>query len=150
MFRRDPDAWRLGGSLASVTAESQARRQGFNEAVLKRLAGVNPGQLSRENQVSYKVFLYEREAERESYRQLDHLYPLTNRTGWHLSFANAPANMTFVSEQDFDNYLESLADYPRYNDEHIALLKEALRRGHTQFCESMTGFEHSILSLIHI
>ena len=94
--------------------------------------------------MSYKVFLYEREAERESYRQLDHLYPLTNRGGWHLSFANAPANMTFVSEQDFDNYLESLADYPRYNDEHIALLQEALRQGHTQFCDSMTGFELSI------
>jgi uncharacterized protein (DUF885 family) len=148
MFRRDPDGWRLGGTLASVTAESQTRRQAFNDDVLQRLAGIDPKQLSRENQVSYKVFLYEREAEQESYQQLDHLYPLTNRTGWHLSFANAPANMTFVSEQDYEGYLESLADYPRYNDEHIALLQEALRQGHTQFCESMTGFELSISSQI--
>ena len=148
MFRRDPDAWRLGGPLASVTTESRARRQAFNEGMLQALAGIDPKQLSRQNQVSYKVFLYEREAEQESYQQLDHLYPLTNRTGWHLSFANAPANMTFVGEQDFDDYLESLADYPRYNDEHIALLQEALRQGHTQFCESMAGFELSISSQI--
>ena len=145
-FRGDPDAWRLGGSLASVTPQARARRQAFNEQVLQRLTKIAARHLSAENRVSYKVFRYEREAEHDSYQQLDHLYPLTNRSGWHLSFANAPAGMTFSTLKDYQAYLESLADYPRYNDEHIALLKDALAAGHTQFCASMEGFEMSISS----
>ena len=146
MFRRDPDGWRLGGKLASVTAESRQRRQDYNERVLTALKSIVPGALDRDNQVNYRIFLYERTAERESYRQLDHLYPLTNRAGWHLSAAGAAARMTFSTVEDYEKYLESLADYPRYNAEHIVLLQEALERGHSQFCESMSGFEKSISS----
>lgn len=145
-FRSDPDAWRLQGSLASVNAKARGRRQAFNQQILQRLADMDPQKLSSENRVSYKVFLYEREAERESYQQLDHLYPLTNRSGWHLSFANAPAAMTFSTLEDYQRYLESLADFPRFNDEHIALLEQAIVARQTQFCTSMAGFEHSISS----
>ncbi len=147
-FRSDPDAWRLGGSLASVTPAARTRRQTFNEQMLQRLAKIAPRQLSKENRISYKVFRYEREAEHDSYLQLDHFYPLTNRSGWHLSFANAPAGMTFSTLKDYEAYLKSLADYPRYNDEHIALLKVATAAGHTQFCASMEGFELSISSAL--
>jgi uncharacterized protein (DUF885 family) len=145
-FRSDPDAWRLSGALASVTTQARNRRQVFNEQMLRQLGAIQPQKLSRKNRVSYKIFLYERETERESYRQLDHLYPLTNRSGWHLSFANAPAAMTFSTLEDYETYLESLADFPRFNDEHIALLEQAIAAGHTQFCSSMVGFEHSISS----
>ncbi len=147
-FRSDPDAWRLGGSLASVTPAARARRQTFNEQVLQRLAKITPQDLSGENRISYKIFRYEREAERDSYQQPDHFYPLTNRSGWHLSFADAPAGMTFSTLKDYEAYLESLADYPRYNDEHIALLEDAIAAGHTQFCAAMEGFELSISSAL--
>lgn len=145
-FRSDPDGWRLGGKLASATAQARDRRQDFNEDVLAQLASIDPVSLSKENQVSYKVFLFERETERESYGQLDHLYPITNRAGWHLSVATAPAGMTFSTVKDYEDYLISLTDFPRYNEEHIALLREAIERGHTQFCASMAGFEKSIAS----
>ena len=144
MFRRDPDAWYFRGRLPAVTADARQRRADYNEEVIDRLATIPLASLSAANQVSYRVFQFERLAERQHYRQLDHLYPLTNRSGWHLSAATAPAGMTFATTADYEDYLESLADYPRYNREHIALLREAMDRGHTQFCESMTGFERSI------
>ncbi len=145
-FRSDPDGYRLGGKLASVTADARDRRQAYNDSVLARMADIDPAQLNRDNRVSYKVFLFERQTERDSYSQLDHLYPLTNRAGWHLSVANAPAGMTFITLKDYEDYLVSLADFPRYNSEHIALLKEAIAAGHTQFCKSMEGFDKSISS----
>ncbi|MCZ6829463.1 MAG: DUF885 domain-containing protein, partial [Gammaproteobacteria bacterium] len=80
--------------------------------------------------------------------QPEHLYAITNRGGWHTYFANAPANMSFLKREDYDRYLVSLADYPRYNAEHMALLKEAVASGHTHFCKSMSGFEHSIRAQI--
>jgi len=144
MFRKDPDSWRPEGQLASVTAAARLRRQAFNEQLLQQLEAIDPNQLSASNLVTYKVFLYERRAEKESYQQAEYLYPLTNRSGWHLSFATAPAGMTFSRPGDYEAYLESLADFPRYNDEYIALLEEAISKGHTQFCTSMQGFELSI------
>ncbi len=148
LFRSDPDSWRPRGKLASVTAASRLRRHQFNNTVLKRLRGIDQRQLSTKNKISYKVFLYERQTEQAAFSQLDHLYPLTNRSGWHLSFATAPAGMTFSTVQDYNGYLESLADYPRYNSENMDLLREAIDRGHTQFCTSMKGFESSISSEI--
>jgi len=148
LFRRDPDSWRLNGKLASVTQASRERRAAFNENMLARLEAIDPAELNDADRVSYKVFRYERLAERDHYRQPDHLYPLTNRAGWHLSVATAPADMTFAAPADYEKYLRSLAEYPRYNREHIDLLKEAISRGHTQFCKSMEGFEKSIESEI--
>ena len=144
MFRKDPDSWRPEGQLASVTAAARLRRQAFNDQLLQQLEAIDASQLSASNLVTYKVFLYERQAERDSYQHAEYLYPLTNRSGWHLSFATAPAGMTFSRQRDYESYLESLADFPRYNDEHIALLEEAISKGHTQFCASMQGFELSI------
>ena len=143
VFRGAPESWRLYG-LPSVTAESRSRRHEFNEGLIKRLDKIKPERLSEANRVSYQVFRYERELERESYHQLDHLYPINNRGGWHSYFATAPADMTISKQSDYESYLALLAGFPRYNTEHIALLKEALAAGHTQFCTSMEGFENSI------
>ena len=148
VFRRDPDAWRLGGKLAAVNLEARERRAAFNDEMLERLAAIDIDALTAANRVSYRVFAFEREAEREYHGQLDRYYPITNRDGWHISVATAPAGMTFATQEDYGNYLDSLADFPRYNREHIALLREAIAAGHTQFCESMEGFEKTITAEI--
>jgi len=38
----------------------------------------------------------------------------------------------------------SLADFPKYNQDQIGLLKEAVERGYVHYCGSMTGYEKSI------
>ena len=147
-FRSDPDAWRFAGKLAHWTPAARARRHRYNEQVLKRLAEIDAARLTKPQQVSYQVFLYERQTERDSYAQPEHLYAITNRGGWHSYFANAPANMSFLTSKDYELYLASLADYPRFNREHIALLRTAIAGGQTHFCASMQGFEQSIQAQI--
>ncbi len=143
-FRMDMDAWRFSGSLADMSEEGIQRRRLFNTAMLRRANSVDPERLSDEDRVSWHIFRFERETERDSYRQPGRFYQFTNRNGWHTYFANAPANMSFLGAEDLDNYLNSLADFPRFNDEHIALLRAGVAAGHTQFCTSMKGFEQSI------
>lgn len=143
-FRRDPDSFRIAGALAEWTPAARARRHDYNESVLRQLADIDPAQMPSDDQVSYDVFLYERRAERESFQQPNHLFPLTNRTSWHSYFINAPENMSFLTVADYESYLQALADYPRYNREKLDLLQEAMARGYTQYCESMAGFEDGI------
>lgn len=143
-FRTDPDAWRMDGKLSEHTPEARARRQQFNEEVLGRLAGINIDDLGSDDQLSYRIFKYERETERESYRQPDHFFPITSLFGYHTYFAEAPSNMSFLSASDYDDYLVSLADFTRYNREYIEVLRDAIRAGYTHYCGSISGYASTI------
>ncbi len=143
-FRKDPDAFRMKGKLPEMSAHGRERRSKYNNKLLSRIKNIDVMQLSAADQVTYRLFKYEREAEAKSYQFQDHLYPLTYYSGFHSYFAGAPANMSFLTEQDYRNYLISLADYPRYNQEHIVDLKQAIAVGHTHYCESFKAYEKSI------
>lgn len=147
-FRTDPDAWRMHGKLASFTAEARARRQQYNDSVLQRLDSIDVTALPPGQQLSYRLFHYERLAEQESHRQPDHLFPITSMFGYHSYFADAPAAMSFLSIQDYEDYLVSLDDFPRYNHEHLELLREAVARGYTQHCDAMQSVRSGIQALI--
>ncbi|MFV0277293.1 MAG: DUF885 domain-containing protein, partial [Parahaliea sp.] len=147
-FRRDPDAFRLDGALPGFADEARQRRHQYNEAVLTQLEGIAPAQLTAPERISLRVFRYEREAERAAFSQPDYLFPLTNRSSWQSYFLNAPENMSFLSAGDYRRYLDSLADYPRYNTEQLAILERALARGYTHHCQSMTGFEGSLRAAV--
>ena len=143
-FRKDPDAFRMKGKLPEMSSKGRERRSKYNDELLVRIDKIDVNLLTAADQVSYRLFKYERQAEAKSYQFQDHLYPLTYYSGFHSYFAGAPANMSFLTEQDYRNYLISLADYPRYNQEHIVDLKQAVALGHTHYCESFKGYEKSI------
>lgn len=143
-FRGDPDAYRMNGKLSEVDHEARARRKDFNEQILQRLDHVDPRILNKKDKISYQVFKYERLTERESYSQYDYLFPITKLFGYHTYFAEAPAAMSFLTSDDYRKYLVSLADFPRYNREHIELLREAISLGYTHYCKSMEGYEDTI------
>ncbi len=143
-FRTDPDGWRMEGKLSEHTPEARARRQQFNEAVLDKLAVIDIDNLDADDQLSYRVFKYERETERESYAQRDHFFPITSMFGYHTYFAEAPSNMTFLSASDYDDYLVSLADFTRYNREYIGALRDAIEAGYTHYCGSISGYAGTI------
>ena len=65
-FRTDPDAFRPNGKLPEVTAEARARRQDYNQNVLNRLEAIDEESLQGQDRISYRLFLYERETERDS------------------------------------------------------------------------------------
>lgn len=143
-FRTDPDAWRMDGTLPEHNAEARARRQQFNEQVLTRLAEIRIEDLDADDQISYRVFRYERETERESYQQPDHFFPITSLFGYHTYFAESPSNSTFLSADDYDDYLISLADFTRYNRDYIQNMRAAIEAGYTHYCESIADYGRTI------
>jgi len=143
-FRKDPDAFRMNGKLPSFSKQSEKRRENFNQSLLSRLDKIELSKLSAKEQITYRLFKYERQTEAKSYQQLDQFYPMNIYSGFHSYFAGAPANMSFLTAKDYDNYLISLADFPRYNQEHIDNLTEAVAQGHTHYCESFKNVDKSI------
>ncbi|VAX03513.1 hypothetical protein MNBD_ALPHA03-1074, partial [hydrothermal vent metagenome] len=136
------------GKLADNSPEAHARHKAYNAEILARLAQINVKKLDKDALLNYKIFKRQRVMKRESYTHKGHLFAITNRGGWHMSFAQSPGNMPFLEKADYENYLGQLADYPRYNAENISILAEAIKQGYTQYCPSMAGYETSISSHI--
>lgn len=143
-FRKDPDTFRMNGKLPDMSAQGRARRAAFNQTILERLAKVEPASLSIADQVSFELFKFERIAESKSYQQPDHLFPLNKYSGFHSYFAGAPDNMSFISKHEYEQYLISLADYPRYNQQYIEVLRQAIDKGYTHYCDSFAGYQKTI------
>ena len=132
------------GRLAQNTPKARARRQAYNEKTLSRLDKIKVSDLNGKARLNYRIFRRERMIEQESYSHPGYLFLLTNREGWHMAFAQNAGSMAFLETADYDNYLGQLGDYPRFNEENIAVLREAVARGYTQYCTSMKGYETSI------
>jgi uncharacterized protein (DUF885 family) len=143
-FRTDPDGWRMDGALSEHTAEARNRRQQFNEQILTRLAAIDMTVLGVEDRMSYRIFRYERETERQSYLQPEHYFPINSLFGYHTYFAEAPASTAFLSAQDYENYLVSLADFTRFNRDYIEVMREAIAAGYTHYCESISKYAKTI------
>ncbi len=143
-FRKDPDAFRMNGKLPEMSKKGRDRREKYNNELLKRLTKIDLKDLSPEDQITYRLFKYERQTEAKSYQQLDHLYPMNYYSGFDSYFAGAPANMSFLTKKDYQNYLISLADFPRYNQEHITTLKESISTGHVHYCETFKNYHQGI------
>lgn len=143
-FRKDPDTFRMNGHLPDVSAAGRTRRQAFNRSILDRLEKVGVDGLNAEEKVTFRLFKYERETEAESYTQLDHFYPMHYYSSFSSYFAGAPGNMSFLELADYEKYLVSLADYPRYTDQFLVDLREAVSKGHVQYCESFEGYEKTV------
>ncbi|MEP4888840.1 MAG: DUF885 domain-containing protein [Aliiglaciecola sp.] len=143
-FRNDPDAFRTNGKLPDMSAAGRDRREKFNRTLIQRLGTIDVSKLSENDQVTYKLFAYERQAEAKTYQQLDRFFPLNYYSGYHSYFAGAPANMSFLTRKDYDNYLISLADFPRYNQEFLDDLSEAVDKGYVHYCETFRNYDKSI------
>jgi uncharacterized protein (DUF885 family) len=143
-FRKDPDTFRMNGKLPDISAQGRQRRALFNEQLLVRLQGVDAQNLSPEQLVSYRLFKFERQAEAKSHQQIDHFYPLNFYSSFWSYFAGAPGNMSFLALADYENYLVSLADYPRYSKQYVTNLSEAIEQGHVHYCQSIDGFDKTI------
>ncbi|WP_037054272.1 DUF885 domain-containing protein [Rheinheimera baltica] len=143
-FRKDPDTFRMNGTLPDVSQAGRDRRAKVNQGFLKQLANIEQRELSAVDQITLRLFKYERETEAQSYQQFDHLFPMQAYAGYHSYFAGAPDNMSFLTTSDYDNYLVSLADFPRYNQQHIDNLKQAINKGYTHYCASFANYDKTI------
>ena len=95
-FRKDPDTFRMNGKLPSFSKASEKRRESYNQSLLNKLDKIELSTLSAKEQVSYRLFKYERQTEAKSYQQLDRFYPMNIYAGFHSYFAGAPTNMSFL------------------------------------------------------
>lgn len=126
-------------SLADHQRRLERRRQDLaNWKTIDRQA------LPRPDQIHYDLFgrlLQDEiaEAEFEMYLQ-----PITNRSGFHISFPELPNEVPLQTLRDYENYLARLNDFSRHTDQNIALMRKGIERGRTLPAVVLEGYQNTI------
>ncbi len=115
--------------LPSVAPEDFERRARQEALFLEQLEAIDRSALSPEDQVNYDIFKWNKATALEEYQFKTYLMPITQRSGFHISFPQLPNWVPLKTEQDYWNYIARLQQFTRYVDQHIQLMREGIRQG---------------------
>jgi uncharacterized protein (DUF885 family) len=122
---------RYNDRLPRETLADQQRRLAAERKFLERLEAIPRDQLDRAEQVHYDIFARQkRDAIAESEFR-GYLMPITNRSGFHVTFPELPLHMPLENVQDYENYIARLTAFDRYALDNIELMREGIKQGYT-------------------
>ncbi len=130
--------------LGSVAPEDVQRRADAIRNLLERLRAIPRDSLAQQDGINYDIL--ERE-HRETLEEIDlllHLIPITNRSGFHISFLRLAENVPLNNTQDYENYIARLNAFRPWVAQHLELMREGIRTGMVLPSISLAGIDETI------
>jgi uncharacterized protein (DUF885 family) len=119
----------------SIGPEHREASRQLDEIFLARLLNIDREQLSRQDRLSYDIFLLNREQSLEGERFPDHLQPMNQRLQTLNSFVQLGSGTSvhpFKTIKDYDDWLSRIDGFVVYVDQAIANMQEGVRQGVVQ------------------
>jgi len=134
--------------LRDISPTARERRTAEERAFLARLDAIPAEALPETDRVNRAILrrLLAEDIEGDGFGQRDMLF--TTYDGWHQNFAGLARNLPFRTRADYDSYLTRLAQYPRLNDQALALTANAVRGRFVLPCSVLANHERSIAGVI--
>lgn len=130
--------------LASVSVADAKRRAADKRELLERLRSIPEERLSGSDRINYALFKRELEEGLADFGFKSYLTPISNRTGFHISFPELHKFVPLITVKDFENYISRLNAFSKYADGYIELLREGVRTGITVPAVILEGWEDSV------
>ena len=154
LLRENPtDATALGvhdydNAIRDLSPEARERRNRQAQAFLARLRAIPEARLTPADRVNRAILIRQLgdAVEEHGFGQRDMLF--TSYEGWHQSFAGLARNLPFQTRADYESYLTRIAQYPRLNDQALAITANAVRGGYVLPCSVLGGYERTISGVI--
>lgn len=140
---RDHDA-----RIRDLSPRARDQRATAAQAFIDRMGRIDPAALGPADRVTYAILrrtLVEG-VEENAFPQRNMLF--TTYDGWHQGFAGMARNLPFRTRADYESYLVRIAQYPRLNDQALAITADAVRSGHTLPCSVLEGHERTISGVV--
>jgi uncharacterized protein (DUF885 family) len=139
---------RYNDQLGRQTVADHKRRILAKRGFEQRLRKIDRGQLKRPDQINYDVFgrLLRDELEEASFQA--YLIPITNRSGFHISFPQVAKQVPLKSVQDYENYIARLNAFERYAEDHIGLMRVGIKERMVLPAVVLEGYQESITTHI--
>jgi uncharacterized protein (DUF885 family) len=135
---------RFNDRLPRETPSDHARRIEKRREFLRRLEQIPRLELSSSERLNYDIFGRQLRDDIAEFEHGANLQPITGRSGFHISFPDLPREAPLRSVKDYENYFARLRAFPTYVDDHIALMREGLRRGLVLPAIVLEGYRDSI------
>jgi uncharacterized protein (DUF885 family) len=135
---------RWDDQLSDESLANQDRRARQKRRFLRRWEAIDRNQLVGTARVNYDIFGRLLKDEIAEFKYGMHLIPITNRSGFHISFAELPRQVRFKSVEDYENYLARLRAFSKYSSNHIALLREGINKQLVLPSAVLEGYQDSI------
>lgn len=135
--------------LADLSPAGLASEDKHYRTFLLRLAQLNTHDLDKNSLITLKIQQYRLQNNIDQYAYNAHYLPLTSESGFHSELAFLTASTRFKTTQDYQHYLQRLAQFPRYFSEQIYWMKQGIATGLVQPGVVLQGFEDSVKAFIH-
>lgn len=135
---------RYDDRLPEVGEAAMAARAATLRGFQERLAAIDRAQLEPADRLNRDVFAQMLAQELASIEHKDYFFPFTNREGFHVDLVRLPEQTRFANVRDYESYLARLAAVPRYFEQHVELLRQAIAAGYVQPRVVLEGFDESI------
>ena len=132
--------------LPAASLGDEARRAEATRAFLGEAATIDPARLDGQDRVSLAIFSRQLQDRIADFELGEHFFPFNADSGFHTEFAQLPKTAPLRTVRDYEAYLARLNAWPRYVQEHVGLLREAIARGMTQPRVVLEGIEVTIAS----
>jgi uncharacterized protein (DUF885 family) len=132
--------------LPSVAEKDEERRAHDRQGFLDRLHKIDPSKLNNSDRISYELFEYQLEDAIVDFQFKSYLIPWNADSGFHSGFAQLPRQVPLDTVKDYENYIARLNAFPAYVQQHIELLREAIKVGMVLPEVVLKGFEGTISS----
>ena len=113
-----------------ISDQAVRERQKKTREVLEKIKSINPQKLTEENQLNYRLFLYNYERSVKSQKFDSHLLTFGQRGGIQLQQETAEG-LNFNSTQDYKDWLARLEKLPELINVHIDLGKLGIEKSIT-------------------
>ncbi len=135
---------RFNGQLPEVSVAASLDRLAQKKLILEKLHAISRDDLSAKHQTNFDVFDLVLNDELTNGKFLAYLIPITNRSGFHISFPEIRDRVPLKTVADYENYIKRLAKFRDYANGHIDVMREGVKSGHTLPSVVLEGFREPI------
>ncbi len=144
LFATQTGDHRFNDKLASVSIADAARRDADNREFLARLDKIDRAQLQGADRVNYDLFRRNLADRIEDYQFKTYLMPITNREGFHTSFAQLADRVPLRTVRDYENYCARLEAFKAYAAQYIDVMREGIKQGYVLPRIVLDGWEPAV------
>ena len=134
--------------IEDISLAAQDRRARDAGAFLARLQAIPEAGLDASGRANRAILRRSLEATVEGNRYPQRTMLFTTYYGWHQGFASMADNLPFRTAADYESYLARIVQYPRLNDEALAITGQAVKGGFVLPCSVLGNYEKSITGVI--
>jgi len=118
--------------LPPVSVELEAEKAADFQQFRKQLAEIDRSQLDVQQRINYDMLELELDNRLSHFEAQTYLMPINSEGGFHTGFMYRMGRMRLETLDDYEHYIRTLNDFPRYVQDHIQLMRLGLEKGVTQ------------------